>query len=126
MASLDQDGQRRRAMTRDRRVQGPHVRADVVGTLLGWENPRPSRITAMPKVDVPGQGPYRFFFFSNENDEPPHVHVRYDRSVAKFWLDPVELAKDTRFAAHRLTAVESLVRENSNLLLEAWRAHLGD
>ena len=33
-------------------------------------------------------GPYRFYFYSHEPKEPPHVHVdREDRS-AKFWLDP--------------------------------------
>lgn len=33
---------------------------------------------------------YRFFFFSNEGDpsEPLHVHVRKDRSAAKYWLEP--------------------------------------
>jgi len=31
-------------------------------------------------------GPYRFFFFSNEGFEPPHVHVQRDRAIAKFWL----------------------------------------
>ncbi|MBX7062264.1 MAG: DUF4160 domain-containing protein [Pyrinomonadaceae bacterium] len=31
---------------------------------------------------------FRFFFYSNEGDprEPVHIHVRRDRSVAKFWL----------------------------------------
>jgi hypothetical protein len=33
-------------------------------------------------------GPYRFFIYSNEGDEPPHVHVRRDRKLAKFWLSP--------------------------------------
>ena len=34
-------------------------------------------------------GPYRFYFFSNEGDEPPHVHVDRDAATAKVWLDPV-------------------------------------
>lgn len=33
-------------------------------------------------------GPYRFFFYSVDRGEPPHVHVRRDRGTAKFWLDP--------------------------------------
>jgi hypothetical protein len=37
-------------------------------------------------------GPYRFFFYANELGEPPHIHVRRDRSVAECWLDPVALA----------------------------------
>ena len=37
-------------------------------------------------------GPYRFFFYSDENrqmDEPPHIHVRSGNGSAKFWLEPV-------------------------------------
>jgi hypothetical protein len=33
-------------------------------------------------------GPYRFFFYSSENREPPHIHVEDDEKVAKYWLDP--------------------------------------
>jgi len=38
-------------------------------------------------------GPYRFFFYSGGGHEPPHVHVERNASVAKFWLDPVRLAR---------------------------------
>ena len=37
-------------------------------------------------------GSARFFFYSNEGSEPPHVHVEQGGSVAKFWLAPVSLA----------------------------------
>jgi hypothetical protein len=30
------------------------------------------------------EGPYRFFFYSHEPNQPPHV--QRDRSLAKFWL----------------------------------------
>ncbi len=40
------------------------------------------------------EGGYRFFFWSNENDEPPHVHVEHGDSEAKFWLENVELAEN--------------------------------
>lgn len=71
------------------------------------------------------EGPYVFRFFSNEGDEPPHVHVTYDRSVAKYWLhrDPVELHRNYGIAAHRLTRVQSLVQQNRTRLLEAWHDH---
>ena len=43
-------------------------------------------------------GPYRVYFYSHEGREPPHVHVdREDRS-AKFWLEPVGLARNFGFA----------------------------
>jgi hypothetical protein len=70
-------------------------------------------------------GPYRFFFFSNEGGEPPHIHVQRDRKLAKFWLDPVRLARSTRFAAHELTEVQGLVRDNEASFLEVWHEFFG-
>jgi len=39
-------------------------------------------------------GPYRFFFYAGDRDEPPHVHVERNDKVAKFWLDPIRLHKE--------------------------------
>jgi hypothetical protein len=37
-------------------------------------------------------GPYRFFFYSNEGQEPPHIHVKAGGDEAKFRRDSIELA----------------------------------
>jgi hypothetical protein len=42
-------------------------------------------------------GPYRVYFHSHEPNEPLHVHVDRDDESAKFWLDPVALARDLGF-----------------------------
>ena len=73
-----------------------------------------------PRVLHDVQGPYRFFFFSNEGSEPPHVHVRRERKLAKFWLKPVVLATSHGFAAHELTDLQTLVEEHEATILEAW------
>jgi hypothetical protein len=39
------------------------------------------------------EGPYRFFFFSMEGTEPPHIHVEGAERYAKFWLEPIILAR---------------------------------
>ena len=65
-------------------------------------------------------GPYRFFFYSNEDGEPPHIHVQRERYLAKFWLKPVTLAKCTGFPAHELNLLQRLTRKNAAVLLEAW------
>jgi hypothetical protein len=31
-------------------------------------------------------GPNRIFFYAGDRNEPPHVHVEHDDSLAKFWL----------------------------------------
>jgi hypothetical protein len=63
---------------------------------------------------------YRFFFFSNEGHEPPHVHVQDGEKLGKYWLEPVLLAASTAFAPHELTRVQALVAEHRGMLLEAW------
>jgi len=45
---------------------------------------------------------YRFFFYSNENNEPRYIHVQRERILAKFWLHPVALASSTGFPASEL------------------------
>ena len=65
-------------------------------------------------------GPFRFFFYSNEGTEPPHVHVQAGRNLAKFWLDPVSLAASKHFTAHELNQMERLVVEHQQQLMEAW------
>lgn len=71
-------------------------------------------------------GPYRFFFYSNERGEPAHIHVRRERALAKFWLEPVSLAKTRRFAAHELTIIRQHIESNLPALLETWNEHHGD
>ena len=36
---------------------------------------------------------YRLFFFSNEGNESPHIHIESGENYAKFWLKDVALAK---------------------------------
>jgi len=70
-------------------------------------------------------GPYRFYFYSHEPNEPRHVHVDRDNLSAKFWLEPVALARNIGFSAVELRRVESLVEENRARLIEAWNGHFG-
>jgi hypothetical protein len=77
----------------------------------------------VPRIAVVGG--YRFFFYSNERDEPPHIHVRRERKLAKFWLDPVELASSKHFAGHELREIMAIVVERQDEFLEAWNEHFG-
>ncbi len=70
-------------------------------------------------------GPYSFVFFSSDRGEPPHIHVKRDRQVAKFWLDPVSVANNHGFAAHELQTIERLVVQYLQTLIEAWHDHFG-
>ncbi len=68
-------------------------------------------------------GRYRFFFFSNEAQEPPHIHVRAAGDEAKFWLDPVQLAANYGFNASEINEIKNHVVEYKEDLSEAWHEH---
>jgi hypothetical protein len=61
------------------------------------------------------------YYHSHEPNEPPHVHVDRDNQSAKFWLDPVALARNLGFGPVELRRVYRLVAENRSLSLEKWR-----
>jgi len=54
-------------------------------------------------------GPYRLYFFSHENSEPPHIHVDRDDLSAKFWLDPVSLSRNIGFNDRELLKIRDIV-----------------
>ncbi len=66
------------------------------------------------------KGPYRFFFYSGDRDEPPHVHVERDDCEAKFWLDPVRLARSHGFGTKEINTIEKIIIENQQDLLDSW------
>ncbi|HEX4128570.1 MAG TPA: DUF4160 domain-containing protein [Pirellulales bacterium] len=68
-------------------------------------------------------GRYRFFFFSNEGTEPPHIHVKAGEHEAKFWLDPVELAANYAFNVRELGQIEQIVADFREELLETWNEY---
>ena len=70
-------------------------------------------------------GPYRLYFYSHEPNEPPHIHIDRDRDSCKFWLDPVDLAKNIGFSEKEIRKLKSLVEEHQAELLEAWHGFFG-
>jgi hypothetical protein len=65
-------------------------------------------------------GPHSFVFFSSDRGEPPHIHVKRDRQVAKFWLNPVMLVKNQGFKEYELNHITYLVVTPQAILMEAW------
>ena len=65
-------------------------------------------------------GPYRFFFFSTDRGESPHVHLARDRKIATFWLEPVRNEHDHGFAPNELNKISVLVQQHQAELLKAW------
>lgn len=68
---------------------------------------------------------FRFYFYSHEPNEPPHVHVDRSGASAKIWLDNVALASNAGFSAKELGDVLRLVVAHQAQLLEAWHGFFG-
>lgn len=65
-------------------------------------------------------GPYRFFFYAGDRDEPPHVHIEQDDNLAKFWLDPIRLQSNRGFSRAELGRIQKLLGDHQEELIEAW------
>lgn len=63
---------------------------------------------------------YRFFFFSNEGKEPPHVHVEAGDSYGKFWLSPLQLARSVGFSAREINHLREVVFKHQIMFKEKW------
>ncbi len=68
-------------------------------------------------------GPYRFFFYSGDRGEPPHVHVERDDCEAKFWLDPVRLERSRGFAGKEINQVQAIIEGSRQTLLDRWNEY---
>jgi hypothetical protein len=68
---------------------------------------------------------YRFFFWSGDRGEPPHIHVRRGAGEAKLWLDEVAVATAVGLADHELNEILRKVRERRTELRRAWDEHFG-
>ncbi|AGA33975.1 hypothetical protein TVNIR_2332 [Thioalkalivibrio nitratireducens DSM 14787] len=71
------------------------------------------------------EGPYRFYWYSHEPGEPPHVHVDHGDHSAKFWLRPVALARNIGYSAQDLRRIRRIVEARQQDLLEAWHGYFG-
>lgn len=69
---------------------------------------------------------YRFYFFSNEGDEPPHIHVDKGDHTAKFWLSPVATGRVVGYSSREVNVLLRKVEDERERFEEAWRAHFGD
>jgi len=71
-------------------------------------------------------GPYRLFFYSGNGDEPSHIHIERDDSMAKFWLEPVRYQRSWGFSRKELNRIQRLVEEHNEELLRSWDENFND
>lgn len=66
---------------------------------------------------------FRFYFFSHEPHEPPHIHVDKDDRTIKIWLETLEVAKFRGFRAQEIAGIIEMVGDHQALFLEKRHEH---
>ncbi len=67
---------------------------------------------------------YRFFFYSEEGNEPIHIHVSYGGALAKFWINPeVVLSSNIGLKVQEIKKAKLLILENQSLIEEKWNEY---
>jgi hypothetical protein len=70
-------------------------------------------------------GPFRFFFYSFDCNEPIHVHVRREKMTCKFWLEPIALGENHGFSSWELNRIRRIIQANTEKIIGAWYEHCG-
>ena len=72
---------------------------------------------------------WRFYFYSNEGNEPMHVHAGKGDAECKYWLHPdrFDIVEDFEYnctpALRR--EVRQIIFEHFDQIVVAWREHFG-
>ena len=67
---------------------------------------------------------FRFFFYSNENNEPAHVHVTKGSANAKIWLLPnIELAYVHEFTKSEIKIIMEIIDTHSKTFKAKWNEY---
>jgi hypothetical protein len=67
---------------------------------------------------------FRFYFFSNEGNEPCHIHVKKGDGKAKVWLQPsVEFEYTYGFTASEMREIDTIIEDNLATLISKWNEY---
>jgi len=70
---------------------------------------------------------YKFKFFSNENNELPHVHIVKGDGNAKYWLAPAcHEEYSYGFNVRERRDIKALVVGNRELLIQKWHEYFSE
>jgi hypothetical protein len=76
----------------------------------------------MPKVLL--LDGFEFFFFSNEGNEPMHVHVAKAGGIAKIWMEPaIRVGYFYGFNPNERRRIIELVEEHKGLIKSKWNEY---
>lgn len=69
---------------------------------------------------------FRFFFYSNEGNEPAHVHVTKADAYGKIWLEPgIAVAYLHGFNGGEERQVMEITTQNAEMFKSKWYEYFG-
>lgn len=69
------------------------------------------------------EGPFRFFFFSRE-EQRLHIHVQSADGEAKCWIEPsIEVARNHGLSTQDVNRALELVADHEQEIRDAWHRH---
>ena len=70
---------------------------------------------------------WRFFFYSNEGNEPIHIHAEKGDMECKYWINKEEVEITEAFSYNLSTSakieVKKIIYNNFDLIVDAWSNH---
>ena len=67
---------------------------------------------------------WRFFFYSNEGNEPLHIHAEKGEMECKFWINEVDctiqLADAFNMPSSKINEVADIIDEHLQKIINAW------
>ena len=63
---------------------------------------------------------FRFYFFSNENNEPMHIHVEKAEGNGKIWLEPFKVEYFYGFTAKQQKQILKFAEEHLETFKTKW------
>lgn len=71
-------------------------------------------------------GPYWYFFYSGDRDEPVHIHIERDDKIAKIWLEPIRLDSSGGFNRKEISEMLKTIQEHHQEFVEAWHDYFDE
>jgi hypothetical protein len=66
---------------------------------------------------------FRFFFYSEEGNEPAHVHIIGHGGEAKIWLEPLQFSRIRNLSPKHQRKILEITMKNKNTFLRVWRKY---
>ena len=63
---------------------------------------------------------YRFHFYSNERNEPCHIHITGKGGEMKVWLPSMKIEFAYALSPLEQRKIMAVIRQNTELFVEAW------